>query len=157
MENNKDHISFEDLPRSLPKQNNFKIPEGYFDQLASDLEGSLEIKNRSLKKGTLRILVINVSIAAAVILGVFLFKPSYHPVGSIKVLAADEDVTVEDYLISMVDATEDWTPLEYYSIDSEDFEIIDNAEENTEIPVVEETTSQHITDFFEDDDNDYEL
>jgi ribonucleotide reductase alpha subunit len=157
METNNPHNDLFEKNNSIPKQNNFKMPEGYFEGLAGRLEEELEIKNESSKKGILRVLAINVSIAAAVVLGVFLFNPDqkeelFNEVAKIEV--GSEEVMVEDYMISMVDATEEWDPLEYY-----DIEVTTYSEEEieaVEMPTVEEVTTDDITDFFEDEDY-YEL
>lgn len=147
---------------SIPKQNNFKIPEGYFDELASRLEDQLEINKDSdkPKNGVLRVLMINISIAAAVVLGVFLFNPEKGTKLSDQISKMEvedpEAIYVEDYLISMVSDTEEWQPLEYYEI-----ELLSVSEEEVleiEMPVVDEVTSGDLTDFFEEEDyDDYEL
>lgn len=164
METQNEHNDSFEKKNSIPKQNNFRIPEGYFDELASRLEGELEIKNESPKKGILRVLAINVSIAAAVVLGVFLFNPQKEE-GLVYEIAnqdqtsetEDQDaIYVEDYMISMVESTEEWEPLEYYEI--EQVSVSEEDVEVADIPVVEEITSEDITDFFEDEDYyDYEL
>ena len=165
METQNEHNDSFERNNSIPKQNNFRIPEGYFDELASRLEGELEIKNESPKKGILRVLVINVSIAAAVILGVFLFNPQKKAnlsdqIASMEIEIEDPDaIYVEDYMISMVESTEEWEPLVYYEI--EQVSVSEEEVEAVEMPVVEEVTTEDITDLFEDEDyyeyDDYEF
>lgn len=151
-EQNKHNHSFEN-DNTIPKQNNFKIPEGYFEQLSSRMENELEIKNESPKKGILRVLAINISIAAAVVLGVFLFNPEKKDtIAEYVVVVGDgsDPVLVEDYMISMVDATEDWSPLDYYPVVLTEFS--EEEVEAIEMPVIDEVTSEDLTDFFEDED-----
>lgn len=148
--------SFE-MDNSIPKRNNFKIPEGYFEELASRLEDELEIKNDSPKKGILRVMLINISVAAAVLVGVFLFNPEQKGLLMDEVAKVDIPSTpiyVEDYMLSMVESTEEWDPLEYYSIEMTSY--TEEEIEEIEMPVVEDVTSGDIIDLFEDEDY-YEL
>lgn len=142
---------------SFSKQNNFNIPEGYFDQLGAKLEKELRIENLSPKKGVVRMLIINVSIAAAVIIGVFLFNPEKKsvvidqlPLASMEIVS----ITVDELMISMVESTEEWSPLDNYSIELTTYS--EEEIEAVEIPFVDEVNASDITDLFEDDDY-YEL
>ncbi|CAG5087629.1 hypothetical protein [Parvicella tangerina] len=160
METQNQHNNSFEKDNSIPKQNNFKIPEGYFEKLASQMEEELEIKNESPKKGVLRILAINISIAAAVVLGVFLFNPQKsirleEEVANIVIDVQDDDaIYVEEYMLAMVESTEEWQPLESFEIE---VSLVSEEEvEAVDMPVVEEVTADDITDFFEDEDY-YEL
>lgn len=103
---NKDnsHIENEDLNflKGISKKNNFKTPAGYFEGLASKLETELEVENsKSPKRGIVRNIVINLSIAAAVIIGVFIFKPSTNQLELPAFLG--EEVMVGDFMESMIE------------------------------------------------------
>lgn len=157
METPEQHNESFEMENSIPKKNNFKIPEGYFEELASRLEDELEIKNDSPKKGILRVMLINISVAAAVLIGVFLFNPTQKGLLLDEVAKMDFPATpvyVEDYMLSMIESTEEWEPLEYYSIEMTTYS--EEEIEQEEIPVVEEVTSEDIIDLFEDEDY-YEL
>ena len=104
MNENNSHIENEDLKflNGISKKNNFKTPAGYFEELAGNLETKLEVKNsKSPKRGIIRNIVINLSIAAAVIISVIIFKPSTHQVKSPELLG--ETVAVEDFMESMIE------------------------------------------------------
>lgn len=158
METQDQHNNSFENSSSIPKQNNFKIPEGYFEKLASHLEGELDVKNESPKKGVLRVLVINISIAAAVVLGVFLFNPqrseSINEFTDLGEVSDEEAIYVEDYMLAMVESTEEWQPLVQFDIEM--MEVSEEEIESIEMPVVEDITADDITDFFEDEDY-YEL
>ncbi len=155
METNNTHNDSFDGKSPIPKQNNFKIPEGYFEELTAQMEQELSIKDEPRKKGTLRVMVLNISIAAAVVLGVFLFNPQkeggFVTASSELEITADADaIYVEDYLISMVESTENWQPLMYFEVDLT--EVSAKEIEAIEMPVVDAVTSDDLTDFFEDED-----
>lgn len=157
METQDQHNDPSEMNNPIPKRNNFKIPEGYFEELASLLETDLEIKDESPKRGILKVLAINISIAAAVLVGVFLFNPDQKSLILEEVAKMDfpsAPVYVADYRLSMVSATEEWEPLEYYSIEMTDFS--EKEVESEMIPTVEEVTADDIIDLF-DDENYYEL
>jgi hypothetical protein len=159
MNENNSHIDNENLNPldHISKKNNFKIPAGYFEGLASKLENELEIKNsKSPKRSIVRTMIINVSIAAAVVVGVFIFRPSPKPIEPVQDLG--EAVTVDDFMNSMIE--ED---LDSYSIatvvvlDDVDHEIA--ALLDTEFSVSDDVTQDEILDYFEEDwdPSDYEL
>jgi len=104
MNENNSHIENEDLNilKGVSKKNNFKTPAGYFEELAGNLETKLDVKNsKSPKRGIVRNIIINLSIAAAVIIGVVIFKPSTNQVKSPELLG--ETVAVDDVVESMID------------------------------------------------------
>ncbi len=81
MQNNNQHIEQEEngILNQIPKQNNFKIPSDYFENFSNKIENELHPKNKKSNKKKRKVLitmVVNLSIAAAVVLGVFIFKPS---------------------------------------------------------------------------------
>lgn len=102
-------------------------------------------------------LIINISIAAAVIIGVFLFNPEKKSGVLDHLPTANLDVapiTVDELMISMVESTEEWSPLENYSIELTAYS--EEEIEAIEMPVVDEVNVSDITDLFEDEDY-YEL
>jgi hypothetical protein len=79
MQNNNEHIEQEEngILNQIPKQNNFKTPSDYFENFSNKIENELHLKNKkSIKRKVLITMFVNLSIAAAVVLGVFIFKPS---------------------------------------------------------------------------------
>ena len=89
------------------------------------------------------------------VLGVFLFNPEKGVrLGETVAAMEVEDpnaISVEDYMLSMVDYTEEWQPLESYELD-----LVSVTEEEViavEMPMVnEEVTTEDLTDFIEDED-----
>lgn len=157
MENKEEHKTSGDFNFFIPKQNNFKIPEGYFDELAGRLEEKIEIQDESPKKGILRTMVINLSIAAAVVIGVFLFKPSSNEISFDPEIAhVPVQVSVDEYMISMIDATEEWTPMDETFLEMEVYSTEEIEATFQEIPSVEETMASDLIDFF-NDETEYEL
>lgn len=81
MQKNNEHIEQEEngILNQIPKQNNFKIPSEYFENFSNKIENELHLKNKKSNKKKRKVLitmVVNLSIAAAVVLGIFIFKPS---------------------------------------------------------------------------------
>ena len=104
MNENNSHIDNENLSflDGISKKNNFKTPAGYFEGLASKLEKDLEVQNsKSPKRGVVRNMIINLSIAASVIVGVFIFKPS-PKTPEVEMLLGVE-VSVDDFMEGIIE------------------------------------------------------
>lgn len=160
MNENNSHIENEDLNflNGISKKNNFKTPAGYFEELAGNLETKLEVKNaKSPKRGIVRNIVINLSIAAAVIIGVFIFKPSTHQAETQEFLG--ETVTVDDFMESMIE--NDDLEIDYVA----DINPVQSVENEVEILLADveidydEFSSDDLFDVFESDweEEDYEF
>ncbi len=161
MNENNSHIENEDLNflNGISKKNNFKTPAGYFEGLASNLETKLEVKNsKSPKRGIVRNIVINLSIAAAVIIGVFIFKPSTNQIETPVFLG--ETVVVDDFMESMIDS-DDFVEIDYVA----DMIPVESVETEVEILLAvtdvdyQEISSDDLYDVFESDweEIDYEF
>jgi hypothetical protein len=158
MNENNSHIENEDFLNGISKKNNFKTPAGYFEELASNLETKLEVKNaKSPKRGIVRNIVINLSIAAAVIIGVFIFKPSTNQLKLPEFLG--EEVTVVDFMESMLE--DDFSEIDYVA----DINPVTSVENEVAILLADieinhdEFSSDELLDVFENDweEIDYEF
>lgn len=157
MNKNNSHIDEENLNflNGISKKNNFKTPAGYFEELASNLETKLEVKNaKSPKKGVVRNIIINLSIAAAVLIGVFVFKPSTNQMELPEFLG--EAVTVDDFMESMIDDPE--ANYDFIAEIDQDVSIEHEvaamlSEQNMDPTSV---TSDELLDVFEDDWDEYD-
>ncbi len=109
MPNNNEHIEQEEkgMLNKIPKQNNFKIPSNYFENLSEKIEYELHLnqntKTNKTKKKAIFTMVVNLSIAAAVVLGVFIFKPSASKNDDVKTSVIINVSEFQDSFISMDD------------------------------------------------------
>jgi hypothetical protein len=152
MNENNSHIENEDLNflNGISKKNNFKTPAGYFEELASNLETKLEVKNaKSPKRGIVRNIIVNLSIAAAVIIGVFIFKPSTNQLKLPEFLG--EEVTIDEFMESMLES--DFPEIDYVA----DISPVQSVENEVEALLADveikydEFSSGELLDMFESD------
>ncbi len=153
-----DRIEEEDLAPTLfgiEKKNNFKIPEGYFDQLpekiAENLQDNKETKVIPLQqRSTLRILSTISGIAAAVIMGFFIFQSDK---GEAVILEQDSfaNLTVGEFeeVLTMEDDEDDLLAMVDFEMENYE-DVADEASDN--INFTEEVdfdfTSEEVEDYF---------
>lgn len=136
MNKNDSHIDKEELNflKGISKKNNFKTPAGYFEGLAGKLESELEVKNsKSPKRGIVRNIIVNLSIAAAVVIGVFIFKPSTNQITTEELVG--EIVTVEDFMESMIES--DYQEIDFVA----DISPVESLEGEVEMLLADVSTS----------------
>ena len=158
MNENNSHIDNENLSflDGISKKNNFKTPAGYFEGLASKLEKDLEVQNsKSPKRGVVRNMIINLSIAAAVIIGVFIFKPS-PKTPEVEVMLGVE-VEVDDFMEGMLE--EPYDDIDFIAeIDDEQFlEREITVLLSTQDAHMSKISSNELQDLFEEDWDEYEF
>lgn len=149
MQNNNEHIEHEEngILNQIPKQNNFKIPSDYFENFSNKIENELHPKNKKSNKKKRKVLitmVVNLSIAAAVVLGVFIFKPS-----------SKSSETTQSVSVNITDFQDSFFEMDDFEISL--FEVEENLENEIASLIYEyefneiETYSDDISFDFEDD------
>lgn len=149
MQNNNEHIEHEEngILNQIPKQNNFKIPSDYFENFSNKIENELHPKNKKSNKKKRKVLitmVVNLSIAAAVVLGVFIFKPS-----------SKSSETTQSVSVNITDFQDSFFEMDDFEISL--FEVEENLENEIASLIYEyefneiETYSDDIGFDFEDD------
>ena len=129
--NEKEHISDDDLKKEFPllfgieKQENFEVPEGYFDNLSAEIISKIKTQEETkvipLNKGVIfKRMATIASLAAVLAIGIFFFIPSEKQ--TMELAFTDEEVALftEGFVVEMDD------DLFYEALYSEDMELIEN-------------------------------
>ncbi len=150
---NKNIENNESILSSIKKGNNLLVPDNYFDQLPKQLLALSETENRKSTKTIVRILYASVAVAAVLVLGLFVLKPSNTLPADVALFNKSfNNLTAEGFSRELLLEEDDLLA----EMNFDDAEVLDFFKVEMQKPHLEiEVTSSDFEDYFELEEENY--